>query len=386
MKLTRIVLLVFIALHSQAQDVIILKGILHDKETGGVVPYASVGISGTSHGAAADEQGTFSLRIPQQHRYTRLTLASLGYYSRSFSIDSLLQLNAPVFLFTLTPDVPVLDEVVIKQAPINPVEIVREAIMNVSQNYYQKPFNMEIYSIIQTQNNQSGAFYWLESILKAYYNGYIPTGTKRFALQQVRTTGNDPLRKAEYGYWPSFEIHQADVVTNNRREGIFNADLLDEYEFTYNGVSIFDTDTVYAIAYRAIKPTPKNTGYGIVPKTYSGKVYITTSTHAVVKHEIEANDFHERGSLSRMLVKSFRYHVIYKKTNGYYFPYYVSGTRVNYIPIDKTVMESTITNTLQIQSINWESPETPSKELNETDINKISYHAAYWDANFPRAK
>ena len=346
-----------------------INGTLRDKVTKSKIEFASVGIMNTTLGTAADDNGEFILRIENQYKEENLKISCIGYLTKTLSIDSLLSLNQKYHTIYLTPDIALLDEVVVKEAPVNPADIVRLAVTSIGKNYLQRPFNLELLSIIHADDSIAGKKYKVESILAGYYQGYYPKGKKKFEIIQKRTTGEDPLKKINYGYWPSFEIGSSDLLTDQYKIGIFNLELLDDFRFKYEGVAIYENDTVYNIQYYAPRPTTKNTGYGIVPKTYSGSIYITTSTSAVVRHEIKAGPF--------------THHVIYKKVNDKYFPYYFSGQRINEFKLPGGKREFRSYNTVTVTKIILHDVKVIDDKANDFDVNKVRYDERFWNEYYP---
>lgn len=373
MKLRKFILLTFLVnltmMGISQTKTDFIKGTLTDKVTKSKIEYASVGIVNTALGTAADENGEFIFRIENQYKTGKLKISCIGYLTKTLSIDSLLSLNLNNLTIYLTPDIALLDELVIKAAPINPADIIKLAVSSIDDNYLQRPFNLELLSIIYADDPVTGKKYKVESILNGYYQGYSPKGKKKFEIVQKRTTGEDPLKTINYHYWPSFEIGSADLLTDQFKRGIFNLDLIDDFKFKYAGVSIYENDTVYNIEYYAPKPTTKITGYGIVPKTYKGNIFITTSSNAVVRHEI--------------ITSSFTYHVIYKKLNERYFPYYFSGLRINEFKLTGGKREFRTYNTVTVTKIILQDIKVIDDKANDFDIDKVKYDDKFWNEYYP---
>ena len=346
-----------------------IKGTLIDNVTKTGIGFASIGITNTTLGTAANEKGEFTLRIEDQYKSEQIKISCIGYITQTVKIDSLLLVNKDSITIKLMPDVALLDEIVLQAAPIDPAEIIKLTLSSLDKNYMQSPFNIELFSIINANDSVSGETFKVESIVNGYYEGYKPKGKKKFEIAHKRTTGNNPLKTINYGYWPSFEIHAADLLTTEYRKGIFNLDNLHKFKLKYAGVSIYENDTVYNIEYYAPKPTAKITGYGTVPKTYKGNIYITTSTNAVVRHEIET--------------ESFKYHVIYNKLGDKYFPYYFSGLRVNDFKLSGGKRKFKTFNTLVVTKVDLQNVKVIDENANESDINKVPYDEKYWSEFYP---
>jgi len=346
-----------------------LKGRLVNEETDEPVPFASIGILNTTQGTAADEAGAFTLRITNASSQMRLHISCIGYSSKTLSVDSLLTLNTAKPTIYLTPDARELAEVVVEGKSIRAVEVVQQAIQSVEKNYPQTPFNLELLSIIKTQDTITNKQFKVESVLLGYYEGYNQNGKKAFEIQQVRTTGEDPLESIDYPYWPSFEIVAADLITDPSRRGIFTSTHHDDFSFQYAGLLTYEDDTLYHITYHAPKPTAKATGYGIVPKFYSGDIFITVTNYSIVRHEIRTD--------------AFQYHVIYKKFADRYYPYYFSGTRINEFKLMGRKRPFKTTNTITVTNLVLNDPRVLTEKQNDYDIHKIPYDESFWNSHFP---
>ena len=207
----------------------------------------------------------------------------------------------------------------------------------------------------------------LETILFGYSEGYASFKQKKFEILQKRSTGEDHLKPLEYPYWPTFEIHSIDQISTPFKHGILNPKHLDKFSLKYLGASIFDTDTVFNIEYVAAKPTKEITGYGIVPKIYKGNIYITTNTHAVVKHEV--------------VTDQFSYMIIYKRIEEKYFPYFISGERS---PTSIRLI-SKVRNSLTLRSIESKSVKVIDYKTNELEeTEKVKYDETFWINNYPK--
>ncbi|GCC52812.1 hypothetical protein SanaruYs_30510 [Chryseotalea sanaruensis] len=293
-----------------AQDISI-NGKLIDKTTKDPIPYASIGISNTSYGTATDEAGIFHLKIKSDYKGGSLAISSIGYNTARFSIDSLSSLNNIVL--TLMPSAILLNAIEVNAKPVNPLDVIQMSLDSINVNYRQNGFNLIFYSVMNCKSTVLNQHYKIESIINGYYDGYSSVAKKRFEIISKKSEGDNPLAVSEYPFWPTLELHRADLIADPAATGIFNKKNLDKFDFEYKGITVFDADTVYKILYNAPKPSFKITGYRVPRKFYKGTVYITTNTLAIVKHEIETNEF--------------SYTIIYRKFGNEYFPYLVRGLR-----------------------------------------------------------
>ncbi len=354
-----------ITLNTYAQnESLLIKGVLKEQGTGLPIPFANIWITNSSKGTAANASGEFIISIDAKYRIEKLKISCIGYHSRFVSIDSIK--NKSPLVLALRTDASLLDEVVIKETALNPKEILTKAVESVNDNYLRAPFNMEFYSEIVATNVSTNKEFKVETILFGFSQGYSTAKKWVFEILQKRTSGEDPLKVIDYDYWPTFEIHNVDMISSSFKHGVINPKHLDKFDLKYAGVSTFDEDTVFNIEYFAPKPTKEITGFGIVPKVYRGNIYITTGTNAIVKHEITTDQF--------------SYSIIYKNLEGKYFPYYISGERRT----TATIMLSKITNSITLRSIETKHVKTLDYKTNEFEnVNLVKFDESFWNTNYP---
>lgn len=342
----------------------VIKGILKEQGTDNPVPFGSIGIINSTRGTAANGKGEFLLDIREKDLSEKLRVSCIGFMTRLVPIDSIKGIAQLVI--RLEPDISLLDEIVIREAPLNPGEILKKAIESVNDNYLNTPFNMEYYSEIIATDTLSKKEFKIETILNGYSQGYSSFKKRPFEIIHRRTTGEDFLAAIDYDYWPTYEIHRADEISTPYKQGVFNLKNVEKFNLKYSGVSLFDEDTVYNIEYYAPKPNKEITGYGIVPKIYKGNIFIATSTHAIVKHEI-TTDY-------------FSFLIIYRKMEGKYFPYFISGRR----KIHGSHLPVKISNSIVLQSIDTQNVKMIEHKTNELGpVNEVRFEQEFWDAHYP---
>ncbi len=349
-------------------EVMHLHGIIRDRESGEPVPYASVSLSNSTRGTAADARGEFSLMLREKDFNEALKITSIGFVSVTVKVDSLRKVPSPVII-QMPSDVRLLQEVEIRQQPIQPIEVIRMGMDSVRKNYSDKPFNLEFHSVLTASSLLTSDEFVVESIIAGYYPGYADSQHKRFEILRKRARGTNLLEASDYPFWPTLEIHRADLIADPMKTGIFQEKNLDKFSFTYKGLSTYDADTVYQIDYVLPKPTQKITGYGVVPKTYRGSVYITTASHAIVKHDIETDQF--------------SYSIIYKKLADHYYPYIIRGER----RLTGVNMFSTVQNIVRLTQAELDNVRVIDYRTNEfLNLSLLPDDNDYWMIHYPEEK
>lgn len=341
-----------------------IHGRIRDQTTQEPIPFANISIANTTRGTATNAQGVFDIVLRQTDLKESFKISSIGFVSKTISIDSIRTIN-PIII-ELQPDIQVLKEIEVHQNAINPVEIIKAAIDSISVNYSAEPFNLEFYSEMIANNVVTNQEFNVESIIFGYYQGYANNVDKKFEILKKRAQGDNPLKSMDYPFWPTLEIHRADLIADSYKTGILNEKYLDKFEFKYLGVLTYDTDTLYHIEYSAPKPTEKITGYGIVPKMYKGAIYISTSSNAIVRHDIDTDQF--------------SYSIIYTKKNGNYFPYFIRGER----RLKGGNMFTKVYNEVRVINMELVNVKVIDYKTNEfQNLSQLPDDTEYWDLNFP---
>jgi hypothetical protein len=350
----------------RAQDYFLLSGTVVEKGSHAPIAFANLFISSSKRGTAADEKGNFVLRVDMNERKSVLRISSVGYLGREMLLDSLWEKSN--VMVELAGDARLLNEVEVSEARIDPKAIIEKAIQSVPANYQTAPFNTEYHTELTAESDRSDLFK-LETILVGYNSGYGSKSNKTFTITERRSTGTEPMELVADGYiyWPSFELYNADLINSVYDKGILNPDYIKKFELKYVGLTVFDQDTLYQIDYSLPNPTREITGYGPPnTKKYVGTLYITTSTHAIVKHEIN-NDY-------------FSFTTLYKKVDGKYFPYHLKGDR----KIIARRLLVKVTNSVvltRVEQVNVVKPEKTSNEFKSPF--DVPYHADFWKSHFP---
>ena len=344
-----------------------IHGVIRDQTTKEPVPFANIIISNSTRGTAANTKGEFDLVTKQSDLKESLKISSIGFISKAVIIDSIR--NTKQLVIELQSDIKLLKEIEVIQRQISPIEIIKAAIDSVSTNYRSAPFNLEFYSEMIASNFVTNQEFKVESILLGYYRGYANNTDKKFEILKKRANGDNPLKAMDYPFWPTLEIHRADLLADPYKTGVLNEKYLDKFEYKYLGVLTYDTDTIYHIEYSAPKPTKKITGYGIVPKTYKGAIYITTSSNAIVRHDIETD--------------LFSYSIIYTKIKDSYFPYFISGER----RLKGENIFSKVYNMIRLTNVELENITIIDDMTNEfQNLSQLPDDKEYWDLNYPVVK
>lgn len=365
-------LILFILVCSSVFGQQIVEGRVVDKETGNPVPFASVGILGTSKGTSSNLNGQFSLVIEEPFS---IKISCVGYESRvinSVAELSLIQLNSSSIE---------LNEIIIYRKLIDPSRIVRRAFSNVANNYSTQPFLQKFFYRHYCKDDSEYGRLIEASVDVWKHRGYKSTQRMAGDKEEIRVT---QLRRsldntvAAQGHEPIAigNILQADVVGYQLQEkgkqlsfystvSNLKADFA-RYSFAYDATTVYDGQEVFLIAYTSRKDSILTTsGYVDLP-TISGVLYITTDRYAIVKTE-------EIKSEGPNIIRTSAY---YRKTDDKYYPYHFIREGENQAP-DKSVHQYHI-ELMSTEIRHGAEEKFVGREPGKEELLKIPYDSTYW--------
>ena len=352
----------------------VLSGKIIEAKTNTIVPYASIEINDASYGTASDEAGKFMLLIEPAKIKKSLKISSIGFFTRTISIDSLLGLNHAEVMISLTPKVIKLEEVLVQSKPISPEEMVKEAIENVNKNYNQQPFNMEFYSNLSVKDTIE-TVYKVESILSTYRAGYTKGAFNISKIVEKRETGTSPLRpetdkkskQEHFDYHPTFHVFLIDQIgVGSSMYTVFNPKIFKKLNFKTVGFTQFDKDTVCIIHY-GLKPGELKDGK-IEKEKYSGTLYIATKNLAIIKHTLTTGN--KRNPTT----------IIYKEYKENYYPYSIQSM----LAINEKDKLYKIEHKIYLNKIELVDVEVIKNEPKNWYIENVAFKKEFWDKNYPK--
>ncbi len=323
-----ILLLVWSASAAQAQQTFV--GKLVDQETGEAVPFASIGIIGSSKGTSSNLEGQFSLICMEA---ASIKITCLGY--ESLVIDKL-QNNLSIRLKSSTTQ---LKAVLITDKKLNGRNIVRKAFKSISKNYNKKAFTQKFFYRHYCKDDtlygrliEAGVDVWKRKGYRTQQE--TPGQREEVRVTQLRrsfdktpvASGHVPialnsiLETDIVGYQKKVENNLFFIgeVSNLRH-------FMRQYTFTVEGITTYDGQDVYIIAFK-VKRGEQELSTGIRFKFQkSGLLYINTKDYAFVKVQ------HERITAFDTL----RHTAFYRKFEGKYYPYHLIKDGKNSFPIDR---------------------------------------------------
>ncbi len=270
-------------------QLIIVSGRVIENNGGNGIAYANIGIRGTYIGTSSDEQGNYVIKMPKEYKHDTIRISCIGYKEMKIAIDGLPSKK----IISLTSTVKELAEVRVSAERLTAVKIMKNVIMNISQNYTQEPYTKTTHTKLRVFDENSGKFV-LQELLKETYddNGY-----QKVTMSPIRYIGFTRMKhgrvaeldrltgaKGKYEYFYSrfgVPVGLADVV-DVRHNNFLSTTHIKKYEFEIKDIIKTENGNQFIIFFRAKKPSHRNTAT-IAPISYSGTIVINEKDYAIVK-------------------------------------------------------------------------------------------------------
>lgn len=363
-------LLSFLAMGQQS-----IEGKVVDKETGRPIPFASIGILGTSKGTSSNVEGHFSLSIAGP---ISIKVTCIGYESRVLpSVEESM-------LIELVPTVTQLSEVVILKKSVNASRVVRRAFAGIQENYDNQPFLQKFFYRHYCKDNTTYGRLIEASVDVWKHQGYHSFQKSAGSKEEIRVTqlrrsldktamaqGHEPISVKDIleadvaGYQTSLDGAHISFYTDvSNLKSDFN-----NYSFTFGGVTYYDGQEVYLIRYRHKKDSVLTTsGYKNLPEA-QGLLFITTDTYAFIKAEDEKKD-------GPNTIKTTAY---YRKYENRYYPYHFIREGENHAA-DKSVHRFHI-DLISVEVRHGAAEKFAGQEPGKDELLKIPYDSVFWSNN-----
>lgn len=296
----------------------VIQATVVDKDSGQPVPFASVGIAGTSKGTSTNLNGQFSLTV---NAGESIKISCVGYESLTLSPNQI------TITIELTPAITQLSEVIISSKPVNPRVIVRRAFANISKNYTKSDFQQKFFYRHYCMDDSVYGRLIEASVDILKHQGYrhlrnhsgeheeIRVNQLRRSLDKtISAQGHEPISIGNIiqsdlvGYqtkdestYPKFYEAASNLKTD-----------FEKYVYTVDGITVHDGQEVYMINYQS-KGDSIQTTTGYIPSpSASGSLYITMSNYAIIKTE----EIKQDGA------NSIHTTAYYRKYGDHYYPYH----------------------------------------------------------------
>lgn len=269
------------------------KGKIVDTRTGNAIPSAFLSINGTNISTVSNNEGQFSLKVPNKYLDSTLSVSVMGYKSKMLELNSIPKNNNVIML---NESIEELSEVSLFSAT-NAKKLIYDVLDKKEENYFSKPMQMTAFyreSIKKRRRNVSLA----EAVVSIYKKPYSTRADDEIAIIKARKSADyerlDTLAiKFRGGPYNTLYI---DIMKYPER--MLNQSQLDNFQFSFDEPAKINDRYLYVVNFEELdKSSP----------WYFGKLYVDAESLTLVKASFNLNLDNKRLA-SKMFVK--------KKPNG----------------------------------------------------------------------
>jgi hypothetical protein len=268
MRLKLLLFFILIYRVCSSQNYSEITGVIVDKETKSVLPFANVRLVGKSIGTITNDKGEFALKFPKTVQKDTLCFSFLGYESSFLPVDKVPK-DIHVFLKQQTK---ILKTVVIS-SHFSALDLIKNAIRNIENNYSVKPTWVQSF-YRQTDMEDSDTTEFAEAVLNIFKGAYHLDQT----IDSVELIKGRVLK--ESGSRGSHLNGINSLLKNDKVK--WQTGFLDNKQFKYYDYSLDETREYNGRRIYVISFDQKE---GIRKPLLKGKIYLDCQTLAFVRLE-----------------------------------------------------------------------------------------------------
>ncbi len=388
-----------------AQNTFLIKGKVIDSETKELLPFASIGIEGTSVGTASNSAGYFEFRLNSNwldERKNKFIVCSfVGYQSFKITVsEAYLYSQKNQLVFELKPSES-LKEVTISSKGIPKVDkIMKQVIKNLPKNYPQTPYNADFF--YREYLKDSTVYVRLvEAALHVYdKRSYVPI----IYNYKNKATGRIEIKNLEEDYFAQVKERRASYDYSKSKINNFFIDV--EYGTKYNWIRknqfIFDEEMYERFDYELINLTSLagKTVYEIAFsyngtidrfRKLKGKLFVNEEDFAVLQLHFSYLPIGTMGGYNAK--ERYGYNIYLENEEHFYFQKYGEKDKERYLVSYQSLrstekyyesseaFEESVSEYFVEQltvNVNLENP--VSQELQEdSKLKEITYNPVFWE-------
>ena len=303
------------------ENMITVSGVVKDQKSHRKLEYVNVYVPGTNIGTVTNSDGAFTLKFKDPGNTVYLEFSYLGYKSNQVEVDRLSSIGNEYFLSQSSFR---LNEIVV--SPVNPRQLVSDAMWKVKQNYNPVP-SMNYMFYRETVQKRNRYITISEAVTHAYKTSYSQSASRdRVKIAKSRSVASPDLKdtlsvKLEGG--PNLATF-VDAVKNP--DVLLEPEYQEMYDYSFKDYVTIDDRVQYAISF---KPKPVMLDFPL----YIGTIYIDRESLGISRIEFSI-DMADPQKVTRMMLRkkpasmrfkpqNLSYLVTYRRQGDRYFLNYV---------------------------------------------------------------
>ena len=261
-----------------------IEGILIDADTKEPVPFANLVLMGTYRGTATNYDGEFSLHVPKENSTDSVIISAVGYTNMRLFAPDLIKKG--FVRLEIHPIAYEMEDVTVEAKSQFYATVLKRACEKIADNYYQSPFNYDIYyrnthSVNgKLQKERQAAVRMYDSKGYEQQSAFQAYKERGYKFLQVRR--NFELNSLSDGSTQLDDLLEFDVMRQfgNVLNPLY---VYDKYEIDLKRMTKIDGDSVWVISYKCKEPSLALSG-DYYATSYSGEVFVKKKDYAVIKY------------------------------------------------------------------------------------------------------
>lgn len=268
---------VFAAAQTGSKVAHTIQGKVVSTESNQPISYTNIGLEGTFYGTASDEDGNFTLKVPEEMVDKNIYFSAVGFQNRQFPVKELFDREFNVVkLVEQSYDVGNVD---VEAQNMVLIRILRMASENIRYNFGAGPFNMHCNYSKETTKNDSINTATTASVLIYDKTGYSQPGPlDAYKNRNYRVT----LEGSAYSFSENMlkidELLALDWVRS--ASGVLNPALLSDYKLALQSQPTIEGEQYWVIAFKQVLPTLEGSG-DYYANAFEGSITIRKDDYAV---------------------------------------------------------------------------------------------------------
>lgn len=379
-----------------SQDTFLIKGKVIDSETKELLPFASIGIEGTSVGTASNSAGYFEFRLNPAWKDKFIVCYFVGYQAFKIKVSEAQQQysqnNQLVFNLKTNES---LNEITVSSKRVPKLDkIMKLVIKNIPNNYPQTPYNADFF--YREYLKDSTAYVRLvEAALHVYdKRSYVPiiydykNGAMKISNLEDNYFAQVKERRASYDYSKSkINNYFIDVEYGTKynwirkNKFIFDEDAYEKFSYNLINITSLGGATVYEIGFEH-----KGTISGF--RHLRGKLFVNIEDFSVLQLHFEYLPMGAMGGYNAK--ERYGYNIYLKNEEHFYFKKYGDKYLVSYQSLRSTekyyesseAFEESVSEYFVEQltvNVNLENP-TPQEMQEDSKLKEIKYNPTFWES------
>lgn len=285
------------------------------------IGFANIGVENTLRGTAADENGKFTLRFPEEFASRSIVVSAIGYESISLSIDNL-RGSKDVVNIELTPTQYRIEQVNINAESLILYGLLKKAVTNIPNVYLSTPlkytFTYKNQLIVGALNKRSEGYGFIYDSVGYHRQNFADCFSSR-SYKFMGVNRNYKNRPYAAGLTNLDDLLSYDVIRS--AGNVLDVSHLSSYRLELIDIKNHLGDTVYIIGFKNLNPDLVTTG-DFYPVNYHGEVYLNTSDMSVIKTIIRGErsqeSIHGRSFATSGSKDQFGEQVMYEVISNYH--------------------------------------------------------------------